>query len=472
MMLLSEVAKAVQGRLVGDDTYVEGVSIDGRSMPDNGLYVALKGERVDGHGYIEQAVKNGAVAALVEKSVTESVAVVEVRDTRQALVDLASYWRERFVGRLIAVTGSNGKTTVKEMLAAIMGQRGPTLATPGNLNNELGVPLTLLRIRPGKHQYAVIEMGANHVGEIKRLCEMARPDVALINNVGRAHLEGFGSIEDVVTAKSEIYQGLCKKGTAIINADDAFVHTFIDNAKPHQYVSFSRRSKADVTGELLGISDKGMPDIRLITALGEVDVQLPLLGEHNVMNALAAATTALAAGAELSDIKQGLEKVQPVPGRLNVKFGLRGMLVIDDTYNANPSSCAVALAALGLFSNKKVFVLGDMGELGKDERALHGEVGRMACAEGINDIFTLGELAQHAADAFSVEHGHKFFDINKLIDELLVRAESGELTDAAILVKGSRFMGMERVVNAITKKMAGAGNAGGMSSNSALMASN
>ncbi len=471
MMLLSEVAAAVQGRLVGDDAHIEGVSIDGRSVPDNGLYVALKGERVDGHDYIGQAVKNGAVAALVERSISTSVAVVEVNDVRQALVDLASYWRKRFFGKLIAVTGSNGKTTVKEMLASIMSQCGPTLATQGNLNNELGVPLTLLRIRPDKHQYAVIEMGANHMGEIKRLCEMARPDVALINNVGQAHLEGFGSIEDVVAAKSEIYQGLGEEGTAIVNADDAFADAFIDNAKPHQCILFSCRSEADVTGELLGISDKGMPDIRLMSSSGEVCVRLPLLGEHNAMNALAAATTALAAGAGLSEIKQGLEKVRSVPGRLNVKSGLWKMLVIDDTYNANPSSCAVALAALGLFPRKKVLVLGDMGELGKDEQALHNEVGRMAYAEGIDDIFTLGELAQHAADVFSDEHGHKFFDMTKLLDDLLARAKSGELTGAAILIKGSRFMGMERVVDAITKKVADAGNAGGESRNPALMAS-
>ena len=450
MMKLSEVAQAVCGELSGSDRDIGGVSIDGRNMPVNGLFVALKGDRVDGHDFIEQAANNGAVAALVEHSVSVDLPVVKVDSVRRALADLASYWRDKFLGKLVAVTGSNGKTTVKEMLSSILGQCGATLATKGNFNNDLGVPLTLLRINPQEHKYAVIEMGANHVGEIKQLCEIAKPDVSLINNVGKAHLEGFGSIEDVVRAKSEIYSGLKPNGTAIVNGDDQYRTAFLANAEPHKCVIFSSAASADVVGKLMGVSPNGFLQIELSTKEDCIEVNLPLLGKHSLMNALAAATTALEAGATLSDVKKGLECVKPVPGRLNPKQGLAGTLVIDDTYNANPSSCSVAINALALFDRKKVLVLGDMGELGDGAQSLHREVGEYAQKQGVDRIFTLGELSESAAEKFVAENAFSFSRYEDLEAELKSQIEQGLLNDAAILVKGSRFMKMERVVSALT----------------------
>ena len=452
MMRLAEMNDVVRGRVLGEDLAIEGVSIDGRSMPANGLFVALKGERVDGHDYIQQAVAQGAVAVMVEREVESSVPLLLVDDARSALAELAKHWRNQFTGKVIAITGSNGKTTVKEMVAAIMRQCGFTLATAGNLNNDLGVPLTLLRLDPKKHQFAVIEMGANHVGEIAYLCKIANPDISLINNVGAAHLEGFGSIDDVVIAKSEIYRGLKSDGVAIINADDARKADFIAHAKPHRTVFFSVTQVGDVQGEYLGTSSDGKLEIKISSEAGVINVELPLLGLHNVSNAVAASAVTLTAGASLENIKQGLENVKPVPGRLNVKTGVNDSIIIDDTYNANPSSCAVALDALASFPGKKIFVLGDMGELGEDELALHAEVGEQAYTKGIDEIFCLGDLSHAAAEAFPAERAFKHKRRENLVKDLLAKLAADDFVGAAILIKGSRFMQMERVVKEITER--------------------
>ena len=460
MIGLAEIEQIVKGELRGSDLEIDSFSIDGRHMPPKGMFVALKGERVDGHDYVEQAVANGAVAVMLERDMESSVPTLLVKDARIALVELAKYWRNKFIGKLIAITGSNGKTTVKEMVASIMRQCGLTLATAGNLNNELGVPLTLLRLQPQSHQYAVIEMGANHVGEIKYLCQIAKPDISLINNVGAAHLEGFGSIEDIVVAKSEIYHGLKEDGIAVINADDPHKKDFIANAQPHRMVQFSVSQVCDLKGEYLGASDSGKLQIRLSTKSEETEVLLPLLGLHNVNNAVAAAAVASVAGASLLQIKQGLESASPVPGRLNVKKGLAKTTVIDDTYNANPSSCAVALDALALFKGKKIFVLGDMGELGDDALVLHEEVGKQAREKNVDEIFCLGSLSHAAAKAFPEGQAHKYAHYEDLLEDLWARSVNGDLAEAVILVKGSRFMKMERVVHGLTERENKLGDAG------------
>ena len=449
MIALREISRVVNGQLYGEDGIVESFSIDSRKMPEQGMFVALKGERVDGHDYAELAANQGAVAALVERQLDEAnIPQVVVADARQALIDLASHWRKQFSGKLIAITGSNGKTTVKEMVASILSQCGPTLATQGNLNNDLGVPLTLLRLRPDVHQYAVIEMGANHVGEIAHLCQIAQPEISLINNVGAAHLEGFGSIEDIVIAKSEIYAGLKANGVAVINGDDAHKNEFINNAAGHPQIIFSCHESADVMGERLSVSTRGRQTLLLKTASETVEVDLPLLGQHNFHNAVAAAAVSLTAGAGLDAVKQGLEMIKPVPGRLNVKAGVGGCVVIDDTYNANPSSCQAAIEVLAAYSGKKIFVLGDMGELGEDACALHKQVGQQAFDKGIDEMYGVGQLSHAAVDAFPVGRGYRFAGSSDAIHALLTQAKK----ETIILVKGSRFMKMERIVEAITER--------------------
>ena len=361
VMSLQEVARVVNGQLQGKDLIVHGVSTDSRSTDKQNLFVALTGPNFDGHNFVTTAVERGAVAVIVDRQMQSTCPQVIVEDTRIALGKLANAWRKKFAFPLIAVTGSNGKTTVKEMLTAILSVRHPVLATQGNLNNDIGVPLTLFRLSK-QHEFAVIEMGANHAGEIAYLTDIAQPDVAIITNAGPAHLEGFGSLEGVAKAKGEIYGGLSETGTAIINADDCFNPLWREYCADHKTLTFALDNDADITASW-SVDDKGSL-INAKTPAGEVSIHLPLLGRHNVMNALAAIAGTLAAGITLTEIKTGLESLQPVRGRLQIKSGLNGSRVIDDTYNANPASLNAALAVLGDFTGQHFLALGDMGELG------------------------------------------------------------------------------------------------------------
>jgi UDP-N-acetylmuramoyl-tripeptide--D-alanyl-D-alanine ligase len=441
-MGIHEIATAVNGQLKGQDVMVHGVSTDSRSIEKQNLFVALTGPNFDGHNFVTNTIEKGAAAVIVDRQMDIHCPQVIVKDTRIALGKLANAWRKKFTFPLIAVTGSNGKTTVKEMLTAILSVNHPVLATQGNLNNDIGVPLTLFRLGE-QHEFAVIEMGANHAGEIAYLTDIARPDIAMITNAGPAHLEGFGSLEGVAKAKGEIYSGLSESGTAIINADDQFNPLWRDYCAAYKTLTFGLEHEADITADW-SVDDKGSL-INANTPAGEVSIHLPLLGRHNVMNALGAIAGTLAAGISLPEIKAGLESLQPVKGRLQIKSGLNGSRVIDDTYNANPASLNAALDVLGDFTGQHYLALGDMGELGNNAEQLHHAAGQQARKTGVHKLFTIGELAKHAASGFGSQ-AKCFADQPAMINAL-----SGEMSaDVTLLVKGSRLMHMEQVVDALT----------------------
>ena len=446
-MTLATAARVLHGTLHGVDAEFTGVSTDTRTLPRGNLFVALVGPNYDGHQFVGEAATRGAVGALVARTVESSLPLVQVHDTRLALGQLASHWRHRFSIPVIAVTGSNGKTTVKNMIAAILAESGTGLATQGNLNNDIGVPLTLLRLREGD-RHAVIEMGMNHPGEIDYLTRLTHPTIALINNAAAAHLAGLGSVEAVARAKGEIYAGLAEDGIAVVNADDAFADLWCHLAAPRRLVRFGLDQPADVTADFMLGSDGSTIELR--TPQGGITMRLPLLGRHNVMNALAASSAALAAGASLADIQAGLEKLKAVSGRLEVKRGVNGARVLDDTYNANPGSLAAGVEVLKSASGERVLVLGDMGELGDAARHIHQRVGELAKRLGIERLYAVGELAHEAANAFG-KGGEHFASHEALINRL--RQDLRQ--DMTVLVKGSRLMKMERVVAGIVENSGG-----------------
>ena len=421
-----------------------GVSTDTRTLAAGELFIALRGPNHDGHDWLAAARERGACAALVERRLPVPLPQLVVTDTRRALGQLAAAWRTRFAGLVLAVTGSNGKTTVKEMLAAILRQRGPVLATRGNLNNDIGLPLMLLQLRP-EHGCAVLEMGASHAGEIAWLASLARPDVALVNNAGAAHLEGFGGLEGVARAKGELYAALPRGGTAVINADDAFASYWRTVGGARRVISFGLEKVADVSAGV-ELSATGAR-LQLRTPQGRAQAQLSVPGRHNVMNALAASACALAAGVGLKDISAGLAAFTPAPGRLASLPGAAGSRVMDDTYNANPSSLAAALAAVAAQPGEHWLVLGDMFELGADASRLHAACGTQARAAGFSRLFTLGEHSAEAARAFGSGALHFGQDAEGLARAVL------EILDpqVTVLVKGSRGMKMERVVQRLVE---------------------
>jgi UDP-N-acetylmuramoyl-tripeptide--D-alanyl-D-alanine ligase len=442
-MTLAAAARVLNGTLHGADTTFAGVSTDTRSLQRGELFVALTGPNFDGHAFLEAAANQGAAGAVVARADHARLPVVEVADTRLALGKLAAYWRRQFRIPVIAVTGSNGKTTVKNMIAAILIGRGATLATQGNLNNDIGVPLTLLRLREGD-QYAVIEMGMNHAGEIDYLTRLAQPTVALVNNAAVAHLAGLGSVEAVARAKGEIYAGLGPDGIAIVNADDDYAGLWRRLAAPRTVLTFGLERPADVSADYT--LDPQGSTIRLHTPQGGITMRLSLLGRHNVMNALAAGSAAVAAGASLADIQAGLEKLKAVSGRLEVKRGVRGARVLDDTYNANPGSLAAGIEVLRAAGGERLLVLGDMGELGPTAADIHRRVGELAKRVGIERLYAVGELSREAVAAFG-EGARHFGSHEELVTDLRQVLHAG----MTVLVKGSRLMKMERVVAGIVE---------------------
>ncbi|MHB0973005.1 MAG: UDP-N-acetylmuramoyl-tripeptide--D-alanyl-D-alanine ligase [Thiobacillus sp.] len=448
MMRLSEAAAMLGVPFAGPDADVVRVSTDSRSIRPGDLFIALRGERFDGGNFAAQALQQGAAGVVLDRTQAPGIATaLRVDDTRLALGRLGAAWRQRFAIPVVAVTGSNGKTTVKEMLAAILrveaGSDDAVLRTEGNLNNDIGLPLMLLRLRE-THQFAVLEMGMNHAGEIDYLSRLARPGVAVVNNALSAHIGFLGSIENIARAKGEIFNGLSDAGIAVFNADDPHAWLWREANTRRCVIDFGLRQPAAVRGHFLPAGFGSALTLALPGATLDIALQVP--GEHNAMNALAAAAAAFALDVSHRSIVAGLAGFTGVKGRLQRKPALHGSTFIDDTYNANPDSVKAALAVLAQQTGRKVLVLGDMGELGSDAAAMHREIGLAARAAGVDRLLALGELSQETVGAFGA--GAMHFE---RIEELLAELENELAPDTTVLVKGSRFMQMERVVKSFTE---------------------
>lgn len=445
MMQLSQVSQAVNGDLVGlsaaldGHAILDGIAINTRADCDNRLFIALKGDNFDAHEFVAQAEQAGASAVMLERVVETNLPAVMVESTHEALLNLAAWWRSQFVVPVIGVTGSVGKTTVKEMLGAIFSQVGKGVVTEGNLNNEIGVPLTLMRLG-GDDLYAIIEMGMNHAGEISRITGVAKPTIALINNAAAAHLEGLGTIEAVAQAKGEIFEGLSPDGVAIINRDDVFAPDWLDLVGSRRVISFALKADADVSADYT-VSKKAL--LMRVRAFGDdFDLQLNTVGEHNVRNALAAIAVAVAANIPVDRIKAGLENYRPLPGRLNLSR-VGGLTLIDDTYNANPASMRAAIEVLVQYPDH-CLIVGDMAELGTATEYEHRRLGEVAAELGIKKLLACGKYANLVVQAFD-QDAVAFADQSKL-----VRYATRNLTTGTVLVKGSRSAKMEKVIAALS----------------------
>jgi UDP-N-acetylmuramoyl-tripeptide--D-alanyl-D-alanine ligase len=452
MMRLAEAGAAIGAACRGEDVRFSGVSTDTRSIAPGDLFVAIRGERYDGHEFLQVARDRGAAAAMVDArfaalgGATAPLPLLVVEETRRGLGRLGRSWRERFAPVVIAIAGSNGKTTTKEMLAAILraqaGEAG-ALATHGNLNTDIGVPMTLLRLRAA-HRYCAVELGMNHPGEIGQLAALALPDVAVVTNAQREHMEFMQTVEATAEENSAAIRALPEAGVAVVNADDACREVFLHAAGARRVVQFGLQGRPEVTG---GYALRHLAsDIVVRTPEGETAATLSIPGLHNVHNALAAAACAHAAGIPLAAIGGGLSAFRPYSGRLQVKTGPGGATLIDDSYNANPDSVRAAIDVLAAASGPTVLVLGDMGEVGTQGPAFHEEVGRYARERGVGALYALGEATPGAVSAFGRGARH-FGDV----DALVAAAREAALGGASLLVKGSRFMRMERVVAALAE---------------------
>ncbi len=441
-LTLTEIAKHLGCDHQGDNIEVTGTAIDSRKLKKGNLFVALPGTQVDGHDFLAQAREAGAVAALVSKTVDDHLPQLLVDDVVAAFGKLATFWRQQSQAKVIAITGSNGKTTLKEMISAMVAQQHHMIATQGNLNNELGVPLTLTRLKAG-HQFAVIEMGANHHGEIEKLVAMARPQVAIINNVGAAHLEGFGSLEGVAKAKGEIYTGIADDGVAIVNADMPYQAIWQPLIADRKTLTFGLENPADVSALDCQTTPVGSHFMVQLDGVNHF-VSLPLPGRHNVANALAAMTVCHALGIDPSAMIKGLASIKAVPHRLQLRQTKQQAILIDDTYNANPGSFGQALQTLKSFPGTRWLVLGDFGELGPDSLKIHQQMGRDAKTADVHRLFTVGEQSAEAAAQFGDAAKH-FADRDSLQNYLQQNLQAG----VTCLIKGSRFMQLDKLADAL-----------------------
>ena len=439
---LSDAAARMQGALHGVDRRFCGVSTDTRTIGDGELFFALQGPNFDGHDYVAVAAEKGAAGAVVTSVTGDDISQIQVDDTKIALGRFGAAWRQAHDVTVVGVTGSNGKTTLKELIAACLVRSAPTLATQGNLNNDIGMPLMLARI-DDSHRFAVMEMGANHAGEIAYLTSLADPDVVVITNAGPAHLEGFGSLDGVARAKGEILQNERRPDAAVLNADDRYFEYWAPLVSDVRCIAFGLGEQADVRADDIRPRSAGS-DFTLHIGDETVSVALPLSGIHNVRNACAAAAVSHALGLSADDIRAGLESVRPVDGRLEALRGIAGATLFNDSYNANPVSVTAAADFLAALPGRNWLVLGDMKELGEDAAALHREVGAAARTSGIDRLFAFGDLARNTADGFGND-ARWYASLDALIDDL-----GGDLApDVNVLVKGSRSMRMERVVDAL-----------------------
>lgn len=447
---LQQLATALNATLLGEDVAVETVCTDTRKLTPGCLFIALRGEKFDAHDYAHQAVRGGAAALLVSKHLPIDVPQLLVGDTRLALGELGAWMRRQSSARVVALTGSSGKTSVKEMTAAILRQCGDVLYTDGNFNNDIGVPLTLLRLTLD-HRFAVIELGANHIGEIAYATNLVRPDSALVNNLAAAHLEGFGSLEGVARAKGEIFNGLPTKGIAVINADSNDLTRWHDVLRDKTVWQFSPQHGENTDYYASDIRNEGGGTLfELHTPFGSLEVNVPLPGRHNVANALAATALAMSVGAGLQQVKDGLAQLKAVPGRLFPIMLAANKLLLDDSYNANVGSMTAAVHTLAEMPGYRVLVVGDMGELGEDAEACHQTVGEVARDAGIDAVLSIGTLSQ--AISLTSERGEHFSDRAVLIARLqTLLSAHGTIS---ILVKGSRSSAMEHVVHALQENAA------------------
>ncbi|MBV8871558.1 MAG: UDP-N-acetylmuramoyl-tripeptide--D-alanyl-D-alanine ligase [Metakosakonia sp.] len=446
---LSQLSGILHGELHGADATIEAVTSDTRKLTSGCLFVALKGERFDAHDFADKAKEGGAGALLVSRKLDIDLPQLVVKDTRLAFGELAAWVRQQVPARVVALTGSSGKTSVKEMTAAILSECGNTLYTAGNLNNDIGVPMTLLRLT-NEHQYAVIELGANHQGEIAWTVGLTRPEAALVNNLAAAHLEGFGSLAGVAKAKGEIYTGLPVNGIAIMNADNNDWLNWQNIIGARKVWRFSpNAANSDFTATNIHVTSHGT-EFTLQTPTGGIDVTLPLPGRHNIANALAATALAMAVGAPHDAVKKGLANLKAVPGRLfPVQLG-ENQLLLDDSYNANVGSMTAAAHVLAEMPGYRVMVVGDMAELGDESEACHIQVGETAKAVGIDRVLSVGKLSKTISDASGV--GEHFDDKAAMIARL--EALIAEKQIITILVKGSRSAAMEEVARALQEKRA------------------
>ncbi len=419
-----------------------GISIDSRTIAKNNLFIAIKGEQFDGHDFIKEAEKKGAVAIVVNRKSDTTLPQIIVKDTINALGKITTAWRNQFNLPLIGVTGSCGKTTLKNMIASILraacaNDAAKVIATEGNFNNNIGLPLNLARLT-AEHRYGVIEMGMNAFGEISYLTNLVKPAVAVLNNAAPAHLKGVQSLEGVARAKGEIFEGLSSTGIAILNRDDAFFDFWKKLVGSKKIFTFGLENSADVTAEIFS------SNFLLKTPKGNIEINLPLPGKHNVMNALAATAATLALNIDLAAIKSGLENVKAAPGRMRIHMLENGMRLIDDTYNANPFSTTAAINTLKSFSGRRILVLGEMRELGDNEIEMHTQIGSVAKNANIDFLFTCGKLTENTAKAFG-KNAYHFFDQEKLIATLKDYLQP----NTTMLIKGSRATQMEKVVAAL-----------------------
>lgn len=450
-MSLSQLVTLLTAQLVGDDVTFDAVSIDSRTINKGELFIAISGESFDGHDYVVNAQEKGAVAAIVEKQLAGvTLPQLIVANARLALGQLGAINREAFQGKLVGVTGSSGKTTVKEFIATILAKQGKVLATQGNLNNDLGVPLTLLKIN-SEHQFAVIEMGASAIGEIKYSVGLAKPHVSVLTNASNAHVGKFGGLENIIEAKGEIVDGLDANGIVILNLDDPSFPIWQKRAQARKVISFAKQNEeADFYAAQLTRNRNGCQSFNLYSPLGKAAIQLNVLGQHNVGNALAAAAASYALGIELEIITQGLNSLLSVKGRTNTFLALGGARIIDDSYNASPASVKAAIDVLAEFDGSKVLVLGDMGELGEWAKEIHQQIGEYAKGK-IDFLYAIGPLTQFTAEAFGDKAKH-FANKEELIKALNVHDD----VNTIILIKGSRSMEMESLIGTLCGASEGA----------------
>jgi len=453
-LALSAIAAQLNSKLHGDDMVISDVATDTRTLNAGDLFVALSGDNFDGNSFVANAAAQGAIAAIVTKKQAVDIPQIVVKDSRLALGLLGKMVREQVNPKVAALTGSNGKTTTKEMLAAILKRVAPTLATTGNFNNDVGVPLTLLRLQP-QDKFAVLELGANHKKEIAYTTGLVLPDVVLINNVDAAHLEGFGDLQGVAVAKGEILAGVKNSGMAVLNRDDKFYPYWLRKVDAQRLVSFSvGDDRADYFAADIAFDVTGNPTFTLCTPGGDCRINLAVAGRHNVANALAAAAMASCFGVDLQTIKLGLESMVNVQGRLKISSLTPRIRLIDDTYNANIASVKAAIDVLTYFPSTNVLVMGDMGELGSSTVDMHQQVGHYAQQQGVDHVYTCGAVSREAA-LTAGENGRAFLTQTALIDalvELLTTAPATQMF--TLLFKGSRSAKMEQAISLLTSTLA------------------